>query len=193
MLRVAGLSSALLLALATFSMLAAGGNASPEPTRVARSSQPGSATPAPSQAGTTPVRSVVVSRPTPGRTVVVSPTPRRSPAGTVTPLPEVPAPKMHPHPTARTESTISVRFDRAPAPDLVCKPYIGYEMAGGGFRGWRDVGGFPHAPCDDPDPGYKFSGLNAGTTYTLRIRAYRVVAGVKHYSLVSSVTASTLG
>ena len=75
----------------------------------------------------------------------------------------------------------------------MCKPDIGYEVMGGTFVSWRDVGGFPKAPCDDPDPGYKFSNLTPGTTYTMSVRAYRRVDDVKHYSTVSSMTTATLG
>lgn len=89
-------------------------------------------------------------------------------------------------------ASISVRFLRSPAPDLVCKPDIGYEVLGGAFATWRDVGGFPNAPCDDPDIGYKFSSLEVNTSYTLSIRAYRITDGVKEYSTVSDLTASTL-
>jgi hypothetical protein len=98
---------------------------------------------------------------------------------------------LAPRPTAVTATTISVRILRSPAPDLVCKPDIGYEVLGGVFADWRDVGGFPNAPCDDPDPGYKFSGLTAGTTYTFQVRAYRITGGVKEYSAPASMTAST--
>ena len=101
------------------------------------------------------------------------------------------APSMFAGPTAVTTSSISVRFLRSADPDLVCKPDIGYEVLGGAFADWRDVGGFPNAPCDDHDPGYKFSGLSAGTTYTLSIRAYRITGGVKEYSAASSMTATT--
>jgi hypothetical protein len=106
---------------------------------------------------------------------------------------EVAAPTMYQTPTAVTTSTISVRFLRSPEPDRVCKPDIGYEVQGGTFTEWRDVGGFPNAPCDDPDPGYKFSRLAPGTTYTFSIRAYRLTDGVKDYSSVSSMTATTAG
>ena len=41
---------------------------------------------------------------------------------------------------------------------MVCQPDYGYEVRAGQGADWRDVGGFPNAPCDDPDPGYKFSG-----------------------------------
>ena len=94
--------------------------------------------------------------------------------GTTTPPPSTGAPappSMYPTPTAATTSTISVRFLRSAAPDRVCKPDIGYEVLGGTFKDWRDVGGFPNAPCDDPDPGYKFSGLSVNTSYVLSIRA----------------------
>ena len=116
-------------------------------------------------------------------------------ASSTEPLPagDVPAPTMAAGPTAVTTSTISVRFLRAPAPDRVCKPDIGYEMLGGTFTTWRDVGGFPNAPCDDPDLGYKFSGLTVDTSYTLSVRAYRITDGVKTYSAASSTTVSTKG
>ncbi|RYB90727.1 hypothetical protein EUA06_10590 [Nocardioides glacieisoli] len=103
------------------------------------------------------------------------------------------APSMYATPTAVTTSTISVRFLRSPAPDRVCKPDIGYEVLGGTFADWRDVGGFPNAPCDDPDPGYKFNGLAAGTVYTFSVRAYRITDGVKEYSGASQMTATTTG
>jgi hypothetical protein len=103
------------------------------------------------------------------------------------------APRLAPTPINKTTTSISVRFYRSPDPDLVCKPDIGYELRGGAFADWRDVGGFPNAPCDDPDLGYKFSGLTPATTDVLSIRAYRLVAGVKDsYSPESSITASTL-
>lgn len=103
------------------------------------------------------------------------------------------APSMFAGPTAVTTSSISVRFLRSADPDLVCKPDIGYEVLGGAFADWRDVGGFPNAPCDDRDPGYKFSGLSAGTAYTLSVRAYRITDGVKEYSAASQMTATTTG
>ena len=116
-------------------------------------------------------------------------------AGTTTPPAPgaVNPPFMYATPTALTTSSISVRFLRSPAPDYVCKPDIGYEVLGGTFTDWRDVGGFPTAPCDDRDPGYKFSGLTVNTSYPLSIRAYRLTNGVKEYSTVSSVTFSTKG
>ena len=117
-------------------------------------------------------------------------------AGTATPPTSgasVNPPSMYAGPTAVTTSSISVRFLRSPAPDRVCKPDIGYEVMGGASAGWLDVGGFPNAPCDDPDPGYKFSGLMVNTTYTLSIRAYRVTNGVKEYSTASSTTVTTKG
>ena len=71
----------------------------------------------------------------------------------------------------------------------MCKADIGYEVRGGGFADWQDGGGFPNCPCDNPHPGYKFSGLTPATTYVLSIRAYRLVAGVKDsYSTESSIT-----
>jgi hypothetical protein len=106
---------------------------------------------------------------------------------------EVNPPTMYATSPAVTTSSISVRFLRSPAPDLVCKPEIGYEVMGGAFTDWRDVGGFPNAPCDDPDPGFKFTGLAQGTAYTLSIRAYRLTDGVKEYSTASSMTATTTG
>ena len=120
--------------------------------------------------------------------------------GTLVLLVTVPAPAtaaapepagLAPRPSAVTASTISVRILRSPSPDRVCKPDIGYEVLGGGFADWHDVGGFPNAPCDDPDLGYKFRGLTAATTYTLSIRAYRIVNGSKQFSTASSITAST--
>ena len=103
------------------------------------------------------------------------------------------APLFAPTPTSRTMTSISVRFYRSPEPDRVCKPDVGYEVRGGTFADWHDVGGLPNGPCDNPDPGYKFSGLTPATTYVLSIRAYRLVAGVKDsYSTESSTTASTL-
>jgi len=95
-------------------------------------------------------------------------------------------------PSARTETTISVRFYRSPAPDLTCKPDLGYEVLGGAFPDWHDLGGFA-AACDDPDPGYKFTGLTPGTTYTLSIRAYRMGEDGTVWSTASSMTATTLG
>lgn len=65
-------------------------------------------------------------------------------------------------PIARTSTTLSVRFYRPPESNGMCQPDIGYEFKGGVFNDWHDAGGFPHAPCDDPDPGYKFSGLAPG-------------------------------
>ena len=65
----------------------------------------------------------------------------------------------------------------------MCKPDIGYEVQGGSFPDWHDVGGFPNAPCEDPDVGYKFGGLEPGTVYTLAIRAYRVTDGVKQVAV----------
>src|SRR5699024_8369088 len=70
-------------------------------------------------------------------------------------------PSLSPRPSVVTTGSISIRFLRSAAPDLVCKPDIGYEVLGGAFTEWRDVGGFPNAPCDDPDIGYKFSGLSS--------------------------------
>ena len=103
------------------------------------------------------------------------------------------APHFAPTPSNRTMTSISVRFYRSPDPDRVCKADVGYEVRGGTFADWHDVGGFPNGPCDNPDPGYKFSGLTPATTYVLSIRAYRLVAGVKDsYSTESSITASTL-
>ena len=98
---------------------------------------------------------------------------------------------MYATPTAVTTTTISVRFLRSPDPDRVCKPDIGYEMLGGTFTDWRDVGRFPNAPCNDPDPGYKFSGLTPASSYTFSVRAYRLTDGVKEYSAGSSMTATT--
>lgn len=116
-----------------------------------------------------------------------------SASATPAPTGGVSPPSMYTAPTAVTTSSISVRFLRSPAPDLVCKADIGYEVLGGVFADWRDVGGFPNAPCDDPDPGYKFSGLAVDTSYTLSIRAYRITDGVKTYSAASSTTVTTKG
>jgi titin len=74
---------------------------------------------------------------------------------------------------------------------MVCRPDYGYEVRAGLGAAWRDVGGFPNAPCDDPDPGYKFSGLTPATTYVLSVRAYHLVDGVKVYSAEASLTVST--
>lgn len=104
------------------------------------------------------------------------------------------APYWAPNPTTRTESTISARFFRSPDSGMICQADIGYEMKGGQFTDWHDVGWFPHAPCDDPDPGYKFKDLGPGTTYTFSVRAYRLVGGVKtDFSSESTITATTLG
>jgi hypothetical protein len=127
--------------------------------------------------------------PTPTPTPTMSPTPSPTASGSST----VSAPRLASTPSNRTTTSISVRFYRSPDPDLVCKADIGYEVRGGVFADWHDVGGFPNAPCDNPDPGYKFTGLTPETTYVLSIRAYRLVAGVKDsYSTESSITASTL-
>lgn len=104
------------------------------------------------------------------------------------------APYWAPNPTSRTETTISARFFRTPDSGMICQADIGYEMKGGQFTEWHDVGWFPHAPCDDPDPGYKFKNLDPGTTYTFRVRAYRLVDGVKtDFSSESAITVTTLG
>jgi len=122
-----------------------------------------------------------------------SPSPHPTASAEASASSTVNAPPLAPTPINKTTTSISVRFYRSPDPDLVCKPDIGYEVRGGAFADWRDVGGFPNAPCDDPDPGYKFSGLTTATTYVLSIRAYRLVSGVKDsYSPESSITASTL-
>ena len=73
-----------------------------------------------------------------------------------------------------------------------CQPDIGYEFMGGALAGWNDHGGFGGTACDTPVPGFKFSGLLPGTTYVLSVRAYRVVDGVKSYSPVATLTATTL-
>ncbi|SDL73749.1 hypothetical protein SAMN04488242_2640 [Tessaracoccus oleiagri] len=97
-------------------------------------------------------------------------------------------------PVNRTSTTISVVIDRVAESMGVCQPDIGYEFKGGAYADWYDHGGFPNAPCDDPDPGFKFSGLAPGTTYTLSVRAYRIVDGAKtDFSPASSVTGTTLG
>jgi hypothetical protein len=96
-------------------------------------------------------------------------------------------------PIGRTSTTIGVRFYRSAESNGACRLDIGYEFKGGGYAEWHDAGTFPHAPCDDPDPGYKFSGLTPATMYRLSIRAYRTVHGVKKdYSGASTITASTL-
>ncbi len=97
-------------------------------------------------------------------------------------------------PINRTETTISVRIYRVAESSMVCQPDIGYEFRGGVYSDWHDVGGFPNAPCNDPDPGYKFSHLTPGTTYTLSVRAYRIVDGVKvDFSAAASLSLTTLG
>jgi hypothetical protein len=95
-------------------------------------------------------------------------------------------------PSNRTTTTISVRINRSPEPDRVCKPDIGYEVMGGTFADWQDVGGFATA-CDTAAPGYRFNGLTPNTTYTFSVRAYRLADGVKvAYSSVATLTATTL-
>lgn len=74
----------------------------------------------------------------------------------------------------------------------MCQPDIGYEFLGGAYLTWYDHGGFPHAPCDDEDPGFKFKNLQPDTSYVLSVRAYKVIAGAKVYSDVTSLTLSTL-
>lgn len=96
-------------------------------------------------------------------------------------------------PIGRSDTTIGVRFWRVAESKAVCQDDIGYEVKGGPYAEWHDVGGFPHAPCDDPDPGYKFSGLEPSTTYRLSVRAYRIVDGDRtDFSPASSITATTL-
>ena len=56
-------------------------------------------------------------------------------------------------PSNRTATTISVVLFRTPDSGMVCRPDYGYEVHAGLGSAWRDVGGFPNAPCDDPDPG----------------------------------------
>lgn len=96
-------------------------------------------------------------------------------------------------PIGRTTTTIGVRFFRSAESGGVCRADIGYEFRGGAYLDWHDAGTFPDAPCEDPDPGYKFSDLAPGMTYELSIRAYRIVNGVKtDYSAVASMRTSTL-
>lgn len=133
--------------------------------------------------------------PTPTPTATVEPTPTATAEPTPTPTPTavvLSPPTLAAAPSARTETTISVRFYRSPAPDLTCKPDLGYEVLGGAFPDWHDVGGFA-AACEDPDPGYKFTGLTPGTTYTLSIRGYRLGEDGTVWSTASSMTATTLG
>ncbi|MCC2592243.1 hypothetical protein LKO27_02245 [Tessaracoccus sp. OS52] len=85
-----------------------------------------------------------------------------------------------------------MRIDRSVESEGVCRPDIGYEFLGGAYTQWFDKGGFMSAPCDDPDPGFKYSGLTPNTAYLLSVRAYRIVDGVRYYSTVSSITLSTL-
>lgn len=135
--------------------------------------------------------------PTPTPTPTPSGTPSPTPSTTPSPTPStgytVSAPYWSPNPINRTTTTVSARFFRSLEPDLTCQPDIGYEVKGGAFTDWHDAGKFPNAPCDDPDPGYKFSYLTPGTTYLLVIRAYRLVDGVKvAYSSESSISIATL-
>ena len=95
-------------------------------------------------------------------------------------------------PSNRSATTISVVIFRTPDSGMICQLDYGYEVRAGLGAAWRDVGGFPNAPCDDPDPGYKFSGLTPSTTYVLSVRAYHIVGGVKDYSPEASLSASTL-
>lgn len=96
-------------------------------------------------------------------------------------------------PINRSSTTLSVRFYRVPESGGSCQTDIGYEFRGGIYIDWHDAGGFPNAPCSDPDPGYKFSGLIPDTSYQLSVRAYRLVDGVKtDYSSQTSITATTL-
>lgn len=74
-------------------------------------------------------------------------------------------------PTNRTTTSISIVINRVAESMGVCQPDIGYEFRGGSYTEWYDHGGFPNAPCDDPDPGFKFSRLAPGTTYELSARA----------------------
>ena len=95
-------------------------------------------------------------------------------------------------PSNRTTTTISVRVNRSPEPDRVCKPDIGYEVMGGPFADWQDIGGFASS-CDTAAPGYRFNGLAPDTSYTFSVRAYRLADGVKvAYSSVATLTATTL-
>ncbi|HQZ84299.1 MAG TPA: hypothetical protein PLB21_01550, partial [Actinomycetota bacterium] len=96
-------------------------------------------------------------------------------------------------PINRSTTTLSVRFYRSAESAGVCMADIGYEFKGGIYATWHDAGGFPKAPCNDPDPGYKFSGLVPATTYVLSVRSYRIIDGVKtDFSNESSISATTL-
>ena len=74
---------------------------------------------------------------------------------------------------------------------MVCQSDYGYEVRAGLGAAWHDVGGFSNAPCSNPWPGYKFTGLTPWTTYVLSVRAYHLVDGAKVYSPEASLTTST--
>ncbi|GAB3819782.1 hypothetical protein GCM10028820_24310 [Tessaracoccus terricola] len=130
--------------------------------------------------------------PTPSPTPTPTGEPTASPTPTPTGEPAIVSPPPMRGPVNRTTTTISIVVDRAPESNGVCNPDFGYEFLGGAYLDWYDHGGFMTAPCDDPDPGFKFSGLQPGTEYVLSVRAYRIVDGVRHYSDANSLTISTL-
>lgn len=104
----------------------------------------------------------------------------------------VAAPLVFPMVYKKTKTEMSIRFLRSPDQDMSCGPEIGYEVKGGESSDWQDVGGFPDAPCTKTDPYYEFSSLQPGTNYQLRMRAYRLIDGIKvAFSTESGVTAST--
>lgn len=149
------------------------------------------ATPTP----TTSPSATPTATPSPTATPTTSPThtpplePTPEPSATFDPK-VLSAPRLR-GPVNQTETTISIVIYRVEESFGICQPDIFYEMRGGEFADWHLHGTFPTAPCDDPDPGFKFQNLQPDTAYTFEVRAYRLIGDEKYYSPVSSISGRT--
>lgn len=146
--------------------------------------------------------------PSPTAAPTPAPTDSPSPSASATPVPTAgPTPTQEPTPTFdptvlsapflrgpvnQTTSSISIVIHRVEQSFGICQPDIFYEMRGGEYEDWYLHGTFPTAPCDDPDPGFKFSNLQPDTAYTFEVRAYRLVGASRYYSPVSTISGRTL-